>query len=492
MRWEQQGNPSSRWTIGFADHWFFILLLGVTAVHVYLASQLPPAEDELYYWNWAQKLQLSYYDHPPLVAVLIRISTSIFGNTLLGLRFFAVFFSFFLLYLVGHWSERKDVATLFLLTPLSFFGAILMTPDIPFLFFWALYAWWLMKIAETFSSWSGDPVTRVYRNSPVSWFRWILGGVLLGLGCLSKYTMILALPTAALILFTRYRVRAWSRGFFLHAIVALLFCVPIILFNTHHDFLPFKYQWSHAMGGSSPGYFSRFLGSQIALVGALPLLLLPWVLIRLKDVGQSPVLHVCLYFFLIPFGFSLFQAMQNYVEANWALMSYITFWPVAQWILSQTSISWLKRGLLLLGFAPALGFTALGVVHSVHPLPLVKVDKDRLGRLSSQQKLAENVAQDLRDNAIQVPVFSPNYQWTALLRYKGVQNAEQLFPEGRPSNFTLEPKDACREEKVLVFAEVSEPLQYVKCFPNREVLREYPLVVRGQQLANYVLIEYWR
>src|ERR1700677_2962050 len=40
--------------------------------------------DEAYYWVWSQHLALSYLDHPPIVAYLIRLGTALMGNTELG------------------------------------------------------------------------------------------------------------------------------------------------------------------------------------------------------------------------------------------------------------------------------------------------------------------------------------------------------------------------------------------------------------------------
>ena len=47
---------------------------------------MPPFDDELYYWCWSRDLQLSYYDHPPLVAYMIRGATELFGDSIFVLR----------------------------------------------------------------------------------------------------------------------------------------------------------------------------------------------------------------------------------------------------------------------------------------------------------------------------------------------------------------------------------------------------------------------
>lgn len=66
-----------------------MLLVFLTLFHFWLSAHLPPSEDELYYWAWAKDLHWSYFDHPPMVAYLIALSTKIFGDNLFGIRFFA-------------------------------------------------------------------------------------------------------------------------------------------------------------------------------------------------------------------------------------------------------------------------------------------------------------------------------------------------------------------------------------------------------------------
>src|SRR5215213_10135897 len=57
--------------------WFYGLLALCVFAQWALAARLNLSFDEAYYWLWSQHLQLSYYDHPPLVAWAIRLSTSL-------------------------------------------------------------------------------------------------------------------------------------------------------------------------------------------------------------------------------------------------------------------------------------------------------------------------------------------------------------------------------------------------------------------------------
>ena len=43
--------------------------------------------EEAYYWNYSVHLDFGYIDHPPLVAVLIKLSTTLFGLNEFAVRF---------------------------------------------------------------------------------------------------------------------------------------------------------------------------------------------------------------------------------------------------------------------------------------------------------------------------------------------------------------------------------------------------------------------
>src|SRR6185436_14305326 len=115
------------------------VLVGLFVFYAALATVLPPADDELYYWCWAQHLQLSYYDHPPMVAYLIRLSTSLFGNTVFALRLPAVVASVVAFGVIAELMKWKRFLWAAVLTPLFTFGAFLVTPDTPLILFWSLY-----------------------------------------------------------------------------------------------------------------------------------------------------------------------------------------------------------------------------------------------------------------------------------------------------------------------------------------------------------------
>ena len=60
-----------------------LVLVAIKAAHLALAGVFM---DEAYYWMWGQHPALSYYDHPPLNAWLLALSSALLGPGLPGLR----------------------------------------------------------------------------------------------------------------------------------------------------------------------------------------------------------------------------------------------------------------------------------------------------------------------------------------------------------------------------------------------------------------------
>ncbi len=457
-----------------------------------MGAKMPLQEDELYYWAWAQNLRLSYFDHPPMVAWMIRASTSVFGNNPFGVRFFACVSTFIVLFTLGKLCRTKNLLSWVILTPLIFFGGIMMTPDVPFLLFWALYLAWFIPLMETFFGWGDDPVARVYRSQPVSVWRWVLGGLILGLGFLSKYTMAFSVICGFFVLFTKVRTQAWWKGYLLHLVIAGLCFLPVLYFNYQHDWASFRYQWGHSNEPAAFRHLWDFIGTQYLLVGGLPFLMLLWVLFAFGTLKDNARFYTSIVFFVLPLSFFLYKATHNYLEANWALMAYLSFWIVAENLYSHNTIGFIGNGLILVGFIPPVIATLALFVHFIHPLSFIKPHQDRLGKIKAVYHVMEAVAEDIRINEVTEKVFLPKYQMVANLRYWGIPNAEQLYPPGRPSTFTLERQDACAESSILFVAETMDETPELSCFKSRDLLKEYPLNVRGETLSNYYLLKYYK
>jgi len=72
-----------------------VVIVAAWLVRLAFAARLPLFPDETYYWDWSRRLQGGYFDHPPMIALLIRAGTALAalfgaGPSPLAVRFFSV------------------------------------------------------------------------------------------------------------------------------------------------------------------------------------------------------------------------------------------------------------------------------------------------------------------------------------------------------------------------------------------------------------------
>src|SRR3982751_62509 len=86
--------------------WYFLLLW--TILNAIQAYTLEVHADEAYYWLYSRFLDWGYFDHPPMVAIFIRIGDSIMHNEF-GLRMMTVLSSSLSVYVLWLIVKRYAV-----------------------------------------------------------------------------------------------------------------------------------------------------------------------------------------------------------------------------------------------------------------------------------------------------------------------------------------------------------------------------------------------
>src|ERR1700757_679939 len=84
------------------------VVLALLVLQLLVAAWTPLTFDEAYYWTWSKHLAGGYYDHPPMVALVIRAGTMIAGDTEIGVRLVSI-----LLALPMSWAGYRAAAILF-------------------------------------------------------------------------------------------------------------------------------------------------------------------------------------------------------------------------------------------------------------------------------------------------------------------------------------------------------------------------------------------
>jgi len=156
-----------------------LVILALIVLRLVAAAFTPITFDEAYYWMWSKNLAGGYYDHPPMVAYVIRAGTMIAGDTELGVRLVSILLALPMSYaiyrsaaiLFGGARVAATSAILLNVTMMASVGTLIVTPDAPLLVASSFVLFFLAKVLET-----GRGV----------W--WLAVGAAVGAALLSKYT----------------------------------------------------------------------------------------------------------------------------------------------------------------------------------------------------------------------------------------------------------------------------------------------------------------
>ena len=293
---------------------FLVILVALTAGRLALSGALELHFDETYYWYWAQNPNLSYFDHPPMVAWLIAAGTALFGNGEFGVRVFASLCGAGATWFVFDAASRSFGTRLALFaggamqaTVLIGIGSLLMTPDMPLLLFSAGMIWALLGLAR-----DGRPA------------RWILAGMMAGCAMLSKYTAVLPISAVGLWLLLTPAMRRWLATPWPWAgvLVAAVVFSPVIVWNFQHDWVSFGKQGGRLFEVERlrPGQVLEYFGGQLGLLTPVLCTFLGWCMFRLCRSAASwrdPSVALLLWSTLVPACFFLVLSPLVRVQANW-------------------------------------------------------------------------------------------------------------------------------------------------------------------------------
>jgi len=302
-------------------HTTVLMVLALVAMRLAAATFTPITFDEAYYWMWSRHLAGGYYDHPPMVAVVIRLGTLIAGDTELGVRLVSI-----LLALPMSWAMYQTGAVLFGSRRVAASSAILLnvtlmaavstliaTPDAPLLVASSFLLFGLAKVLETGRG---------------MW--WLAVGAAAGCALLSKYTALFFGPAILIWLMVVPRLRRWliSPWLYLGGLVALLMFAPVIHWNADHQWVSFIKQMGRArIQDFRPVFIAELIPTQIAF--ATPLV---WTLgmmglyaLYRRRAGALPVRVLVNMMFWTIVAYFAWHSLHARVEANWFAPVYPAF-----------------------------------------------------------------------------------------------------------------------------------------------------------------------
>ncbi|MGI9537748.1 MAG: glycosyltransferase family 39 protein [Desulfocapsaceae bacterium] len=411
-------------------------------------------EQEAYYWNYAQHPALSYLDHPPMVAVLIWMGTKLWGVSEFGVRFAAflcwlvtAFFSYQLSVKVFDRQAAAGAAFLLATLPLYFGVGFLMTPDAPLHAAWSalLYFGYRALIENDSTSWAGI-------------------GISLGLGLLSKYTIVLLGPPFLLFMLIDRRARRWffRPGPYWALLLTLVLFSPVLIWNMQHEWVSFLFQSAKRISSdpviSTPaliGHITLML-TPAGVIGALLFFLFGKKIFRSaqtheeadsrRNLDRTYLLLVLLA--LLPFALFFSISFTREVKLNWTSPIWLAVLPFlgctvtsvygrfcSICLMAVHELWRLTLPLLIMVFAVALHYVTLGLPGVPHPPGPFLIGWDELA--AEVETLADKVESESGERPIVVGM--DHYQITSGLAFYRTKNAH---------NKGLSNKSAGRNESV--------------------------------------------
>lgn len=417
-----------------------LLIVAAVVARAVIAALVPLLPDETYYWEWSRRLQAGYFDHPPGIALLIAMGTSLFGDTTFGVRFgpalAAVVLHVSIVILAARLAGPRAAvraAVLGAVLPFSVLGLALATPDVALL---SSTAASLVFLERALSS----PI----RSRPsLGW--WTLTGVALGFAFVSKFTAVL-LPASlvvACLIYAPLRARFAEPGPWVASAVALLIFSPVVLWNAGMDWIAFRFQLNHGFGGMAPGTpIAReleMIGGQLGLATPIlgVLLLLAVVLTvrnewRLREysshTSKAAIRFALASVAITPFIFFAISAWRRPIEPNWPALAY----AASVVLLASSRAAWAKSRWWNRGVALATVVVLAAALQTWKPIIPVAPARDPIARAHGWSTLATAVDRARRDNFL----AGADTRWVAAERYQDASELAFNLPD-QPRVFSL-------------------------------------------------------
>lgn len=477
----------------------WLVIFAGLAVRIAISGQFLLAPDESNYWQWSRYLALGYQDHPPMIAWTIWLATKLFGQNELAVRLpanlgvtLAAGYTVLLAARMFSWRTAFNASLLFQGILLFNGAALIATPDSMLLPCWAG------------ACYHAAQALKHNRRG-----QWLATGCWFGLGLLSKYTMLLFLPSLLLsIIFCKpYRGRLSQPAPWLGLLLGFALFTPVLVWNAHNEWATFRHVLF--MGGINTNsfftlrYFIDFLGEQLALLSPLVffLILAAWLGRHPDQKPNDPDQGFLLWTSLTTFVVFFVLSFHARVYGNWPAPGYLTAIVLIAGLhkpaggkVARAGGLWKPAVLVAYLFTlPVLG----QVVTPLLPLP-VKLDRTARETVGWDQ-LGKNVAEVMaampaRGNPF---IFGISYQFASELAFyvPGQPRTVSLNRWTRPNVYDYWFNDAMLKGRdgvgviddpnlIVLLRVMFDRVEIARSLP---VYRDYPLLGR-QLVATYHLV----
>jgi hypothetical protein len=372
----------------------FYFILAWLAVNMLQACFTGLDGDEAYYWTYSRHLQWGYFDHPPMVALSIKLG-ELFAHGWLYTRLGAILLSAGTVYfgfkaLPEKLRNAGQYILVFALVPIFHIYSFVTTPDAPLFFFTALFFY----------------AYKLYLEEDDFLHTLFLAASIVGM-IYSKYHGILPvfftfLSNPKLIL----KKSAW-----IVVILVTAAFVPHLWWQYSNDWPTVRYHlFERSQGSYKPEKTANYILGQLLIFGPFTTIVALIFLLKRKP-KEDIYFRAHLFCFWGILIFFLLTSFKKNIEPHWTLTAGISFVVLVLHLLKRSSEKFKRIFFWLAGVNIFLIFIAR-ILLAIPDSPAQKIDRFHV------QIYSQSWADSLYKKAAGMPlVFVDNYHYPSIYSY---------------------------------------------------------------------------
>ncbi len=378
---------------GFLLNPFTLFLTAWAVLNLFQARLTPLNNDEAYYWMYSGNLAWGYFDHPPMIASMIKIGYFFFHNEL-GVRIVVVLSQLITLRLMWLLSDQPEKGKssyiliffmLVVLLPVFNIYSFFATPDAPLLLFSAVFLFTYKRFLEE-NSWK-DAMLMSISIAALMYSKYH-GGLLIILVILSNPRLLKNIK------------------FYAAAFLALMLFFPHLLWQFSNDFPSFRYHLVDRVSQFNPAHVPEYLVGQYFFHNPFIFTLLIWIMIKVR---AKDLFNRALYFIIMGFFVFFFISSFRYrVEPQWNAVICI---PMVMILFNNLTFRpWVKSYLkwVTIFIFPIILFARIGASIDFLPLHIFK------NEFHNKKQWVKDISQLAGDRPV---VFTNSYQRAAVYTF---------------------------------------------------------------------------
>jgi len=284
---------------------FSLFLIAWGILNLLQAFLTPLNNDEAYYWMYSKNLAWGFFDHPPMIALMIKTGYLFFHNEL-GVRLMVVLSQIAVLLIIWsltdkEHSQKKGNILLFVMLvailPVFNIYGFIATPDAPLLLFSAVFLLAYKRILND-ENWQ-NTLFLGFSMAALMYSKYH-GGLLIILVILSNLRLLKSIK------------------FYIAAILAVVLFLPHLYWQYSNGFPSLKYHLIERVSGFDPGHVPEYLINQLVIHNPFILPICIWLIIKTRSENQfEKALNYIVVGF---FTFFFIASFRYHIEPQWTAL----------------------------------------------------------------------------------------------------------------------------------------------------------------------------